>query len=62
MKVGGLKLTLIEMGVEKENQNLPEQVFGYFIQPRQQQEWWDRLSDGEKAFVERSARRLMKGR
>lgn len=50
------------MAVETDEPNLLEQVIAYFKNLRQQEDWWDKLSEQEKAFVERSAKQIDEGK
>lgn len=52
MSVAELKTELIQMAVETVEPNLLEQVIAYSKNLRQQADWWGRLSEQEKVFVE----------
>ena len=58
MGVAQLKNDLIQLTIETDNPALLEKVIAYFKGLREQEDWWDKLSEKEKAFVQRSSKQI----
>ena len=62
MGVAELKTDLIQLAIETDNPALLEKVIAYFKNLREQEDWWDRLSEGEKALIQRSSSQIDEGK
>lgn len=58
MSVAEIKNNLIKIVLETDNQVLLEHITDYFVAVRESGDWWDELSEGQKAFIERSAQQI----
>lgn len=62
MSVAEIKNNLIKIVLETDNQVLLEHITDYFVAVREGGDWWDELSEGQKAFIERSASQISEGK